>query len=73
MSRSKKLFLIFSAVFMVALIYASYDIGSRTTFPGSKPQLKERIEREFMDSVRSSSDSAKSGKINSNNCITKIL
>jgi len=48
MSKSKKIFLVFAAVFFVLLIYASYDISSRTTFPGSKPQLKERIRDQFL-------------------------
>lgn len=30
-------------MFLLLMIYVSYDISSRTTFPGSKPQLKERI------------------------------
>jgi len=48
MSKSKKIFLVFAAVFFALLIYASYDISSRTTFPGSKPQLKERIRDQFL-------------------------
>jgi hypothetical protein len=26
---------------------ASYDISKKTTFPGSKPQLKERIQKQL--------------------------
>ncbi len=53
MSKSKKIFLGFAVVFFVLLFYASYDISTRTTFPGSKPQLKERIQDQFLkkDSV----------------------
>jgi hypothetical protein len=53
MSRSKRLFLFFALIFVLLLIYASFDIATRTTFPGSKPQLRERIEREIImkDSV----------------------
>jgi len=40
---SKKLFLILAAIFLAAMLYIGYDISSRTTFPGSKPQLKERL------------------------------
>jgi hypothetical protein len=47
MSKSKKVFLIVCAVFFAALFYASYDISSRTTFPGSKSQLKERIKKQY--------------------------
>ncbi|WKZ58120.1 MAG: hypothetical protein QY309_09585 [Cyclobacteriaceae bacterium] len=54
MSRSRKIFLGFAIVFLVLLFYASYDIATRTTFPGSRPQLKERIEDKFIkpDSVQ---------------------
>lgn len=55
MSGGKKVFLAIAAVFLLLLLYASYDISQRTTFPGSKPQLKERIEERFTspDSVKS--------------------
>ncbi|MBI1770359.1 MAG: hypothetical protein HYR67_18470 [Bacteroidetes bacterium] len=55
MSRSKKIFVILAVVFLLLLFYASYDISRRTTFPGSKPQLKERIRKKFFgtDSVHS--------------------
>jgi len=54
MSKSKKVFLGFAIVFFALLFYASYDISTRTTFPGSKPQLKERIQDQFLkkDSVK---------------------
>jgi len=48
MSRSKKIFALLSVVFMTLLLYASYDISTKTTFPGSKPQLKERIKKQFL-------------------------
>jgi heme/copper-type cytochrome/quinol oxidase subunit 3 len=47
MSRSKKIFLGAVVLFFVLLFYASYDISTRTTFPGSKPQLKERLQDQF--------------------------
>jgi len=54
MSRSKKAFAIIAILFVALLIYASYDIGSRTTFPGSKSQLGERIKKKYLkDSVAS--------------------
>jgi hypothetical protein len=34
-------------IFACLLAWASYDIGSRTTFPGSKPQLKERLKKQL--------------------------
>lgn len=44
MSRSKKIFFGFAIAFFLLLVYVSYDISTRTTFPGSKPQLKERLQ-----------------------------
>lgn len=57
MSRSKKIFILLAVIFIMLLAYASYDINSRTTFPGSKPQLKERLEKkpDLVDSVNSDS------------------
>jgi amino acid permease len=44
---SKKIFFGFVAIFACFIAYVSYDIGSRTTFPGSKSQLKERIKSKY--------------------------
>jgi hypothetical protein len=53
MSRSKKIFFFGLGVFFVVLIYLSYDISQRTSFPGSKSQLKERLKEKYLaDSVR---------------------
>ncbi|MBX2916955.1 MAG: hypothetical protein KF856_16925 [Cyclobacteriaceae bacterium] len=54
MTQSKKVFAGLAVVFVILLLYASYDISTRTTFPGSKPQLKERIEEQFLktDSIK---------------------
>ncbi|MEQ8245762.1 hypothetical protein [Fulvivirga sp.] len=54
MSNSKRIFLVFAVLFFVVMIYIGYDISSRTTFPGSKPQLKERIKDklELKDSTK---------------------
>jgi len=60
--RSKKIFLVVAVIFFVLLIYASYDISSRTTFPGSKPQLKERIQDQFLKK-----DSTKIDTLTTNN------
>jgi hypothetical protein len=63
MTRSKKIFVGFVILFVILIGYASYDISSRTTFPGSKSQLPTRIERTFgssKDSVKISTyDSVK--------------
>ena len=65
-SRHKKLFLVFSFIFIVLLLLASYDIATRTTFPGSKPHLKHRLIEDkergksneiIQDTVRSNPDS----------------
>ncbi|PZR36756.1 MAG: hypothetical protein DI538_13440 [Azospira oryzae] len=48
MSRSKKLFLVLCGLFMCMVGYISYDMGSRTTFPGSRSQLKERLKKQYM-------------------------
>lgn len=50
MSRSKRIFLFLAILFFILLFYASYDISRRTTFPGSKPQLKERIKKDYLKS-----------------------
>jgi hypothetical protein len=49
MNRSKKIFIAVAIVFVLLLLYASYDIGSRTTFPGSKPQLQERLKKNYLE------------------------
>ena len=36
MPRSKKIFFVFVALFVILIGYLVYDISSRTTFPGSK-------------------------------------
>jgi hypothetical protein len=59
MSRSKKIFLILAVVFIGLLLYASYDIGSRTTFPGSKSQLKERLKHKYGSDTLQLNDSLK--------------
>jgi hypothetical protein len=51
------MFLFFAIVFIVLLAYASYDIGSRTTFPGSRPQLMERLKEKKPDTLRADSTS----------------
>jgi len=59
MTKSKKIFLGFAIVFFALLFYASYDISTRTTFPGSKPQLKERIQDQFLKKDSAEKDSIK--------------
>lgn len=52
MKTSKKLFLLLALVFLVTMVYLGYDISSRTTFPGSKHQLKERLIDQPDDSIQ---------------------
>jgi hypothetical protein len=49
MRLSKKIFLIVAVIFMILLAYMSYDISRKTTFPGSKPQLKERLRKDYKE------------------------
>lgn len=46
MQKNKKIFLFLFVLFMLAILYLSFDISRRTTFPGSKGNLKERISKE---------------------------
>lgn len=43
MNKNKLLFLIIAGLFLLAMIWIGYDISTRTTFPGAKGNLKERI------------------------------
>lgn len=64
MTRSRKLFVLFSVVFVGLLAYASYDIGRKTTFPGAKSQLKERLRDKYLkpDSIKTDTSLGNSGK-----------
>ena len=63
MTKQKKWFRAIAIDFAFLLAYASYDISRRTTFPGSKSQLKERIKKDYLqgDSARSN-ENAEAGK-----------
>jgi len=56
MTRSKKVFLGIAIVFFASLIYVSYDISKRTTFPGSKSQLKERLKKQYLQADTTKQD-----------------
>ena len=49
MPRSKKIFIFFIVLFLIGIVLASVDIARRTTFPGSKSQLKERIKKQLSE------------------------
>ncbi|HRK54430.1 MAG TPA: hypothetical protein PK185_10990 [Cyclobacteriaceae bacterium] len=57
MSRSKKVFIALAILFFTGLGYISYDISSRTTFPGAKTQPKESIKPQLIapDSIKQDS------------------
>jgi hypothetical protein len=46
MTKNKKIFLVLFIIFMAIMLWIGYDISRRTTFPGSKGNLKERISSE---------------------------
>jgi hypothetical protein len=58
MSRSKKIFITICILFFVGVAYFGYDVSSRTTFPGSKSQLKERLKRQYLKTDSAKADSA---------------
>ncbi|MFZ9982737.1 MAG: hypothetical protein ACO3FI_11965 [Cyclobacteriaceae bacterium] len=49
MTRSKKLFIVIIIFFLAGIVIASIDFARKTTFPGSKSQLKERIKKQFIE------------------------
>ena len=57
MSRARKIFIACVVFFAIGLGYASYDISRRTTFPGSKPQLKERLKKVYFERDSAAGDS----------------
>ena len=58
--RKSKVFLGLAVVFVVLMSIASYDISRKTTFPGSKPQLKERIMKQYLKKDTTEKDSSTS-------------
>jgi len=59
MSVSKKLFIVLAALFFMIILYFTYDIASRTSFPGSKSNVEEGLSDPETDSERLDSDSIK--------------
>lgn len=43
LNKNKKVFLIIAAIFLIIVILVSIDIARRTTFPGSKGNLEQRL------------------------------
>jgi len=43
MNKNKIIFLVIGAVFLLIMLLIGIDISTRTTFPGSKGNLKERM------------------------------
>lgn len=56
MTRGKKIFSGFVIAFVILIAYASYDISRRTTFPGSKSQLPQRIKDTYLPADSSKAD-----------------
>jgi hypothetical protein len=55
MSRSKKIFLVFAAIFITIMLLIMYDIARKTTFPGGNKKEKQSIqENDRTDSLKSS-------------------
>jgi len=44
-NKNKKIFIIVAIVFLIVVLLVGLDISSRTTFPGSKGNLEERLQR----------------------------
>ncbi|HCM77522.1 MAG TPA: hypothetical protein DIS90_14155 [Cytophagales bacterium] len=59
MTKSKKVFVGVAILFFIGLAIISYDISRRTTFPGSKSQLKERIKKQLVAPDSTVKDSIK--------------
>ena len=43
MKKNKIVFLVLAAIFGLCMLWIGIDMSSKTTFPGSKRNLKERI------------------------------
>jgi preprotein translocase subunit SecG len=59
MKNSKKVFIFLAIIFFIILLFLSWDISRRTTFPGSRPQLKERLEKQYREELDSLRDKAR--------------
>jgi hypothetical protein len=59
MTRSKKIFFGFMVLFVIFIAVVSYDISRRTTFPGSKSQLKERLKEKYLPTDSLAADTSK--------------
>jgi hypothetical protein len=57
MKKGKNIFGLFVIAFIIFIGYASYDISRKTTFPGSKSQLPERIKGTYMKADSAKNDS----------------
>ncbi len=55
----KRIFQVVSILFVLVMIYFTIDMLSRTTRPGRKGQLKDRIERRLGSDSTRTGDSAR--------------
>jgi len=44
-NKNKKIFIIVAILFLIIILLVGIDISSRTTFPGSKGNLEERLQK----------------------------
>lgn len=44
MKTKKRIFLLIAIIFFGAIIYISYDMSTKTTFPGAAPEIKEQLD-----------------------------
>jgi flagellar basal body-associated protein FliL len=60
MTWQKRLFIFIVILMAAGMAIASWDIARKTTFPGSKGQLKERIRKQLSgsDTIQTSSNPA---------------
>ncbi|WP_194974874.1 hypothetical protein [Aquiflexum lacus] len=57
MKKNKIIFLVLAILFAITMIWIGLDMSSKTTFPGSKGNLKERIAP--TDSLKNNDSKAK--------------
>ncbi len=43
-NKNKLIFILFGFIFLIIMLIIGIDMSTKTTFPGSKGNLKERIE-----------------------------
>ncbi|MCX7638219.1 MAG: hypothetical protein N2044_10295 [Cyclobacteriaceae bacterium] len=57
MKNPKKIFLWLALIYLLIVLWVCYDFARKTTFPGSRPQLKERLKERFLEKDSVAKDS----------------